>query len=93
MLFCFRFRLLFLILSLTLRDLRLTGAAYAIDIHREPVFSESSEMQIIHSNSQIGRLHFSHLATYRTDLMTVTTVVVAGLILRGPLETMPDHES
>jgi len=39
------------------------------------------------------RLDLCHLATDGTYLVTVTGLIVAGLIDRGPLETVPDDEA
>ena len=72
---------------------RLTSAAHPVHVECEAILTEAFRRHILNSRDDLRRLHLRHLAAHRTDLMAMAVVIVTGLILRGSLKTVTDHQS
>ena len=75
------------------RNLRLARAADAVDIQSKAVLVETLQLQVVDGLAYFSRLDFRHLAAYRTHLMAVAVVVVAGLVVRGSLKTVANNQT
>ena len=86
--------LLFFLFSLPLSgQLRLTAAAYTIDVKCEAILTKTLQVQLVNDFCHFRGLDLGHLATHGTYLMAVAVVVVAGLVARGALKAVTNDQT